>query len=410
MRRIARWSSCLSLLSIPLTTGCGGGGGGGTTAPPTPKPVASVTVTLSQAVLVPNEVATATAVLLDASGAALSGRAISWSSTAVNVATVDGAGVVTAVAPGSATISATSEGRTGQAVVTVNPPPVTSVIIAGSTRVKVGDSYQYVATARVADGTVVVRPVTWSVSNPAMGLMTAGGLLTPLQAGAITIQVTIDGIVWQGTTSAYDWETGTSGGSIIASLRSDTQVTNRFGTSEYPSLVLSCSSTGRLFLWVNFTSFVTHNGVVAYSFDGGTAMAESWDELAPSYSTLWYPYTNLSTRVFMNLVASSRTFGFAFSEFNSGSGIARAMIFRVTGLASRLGPILGACPSNSIRVSPDAASAELTRLMGERPSVSPRVESARQGRAAMGPMPSATPLLREAAPLVETQRAVRRQK
>ena len=64
-----------------------------------------------------------TATTRDASNNLLTGRSISWSSSNTGVATVNSSGLVTAVATGSATITATSEGKSGTAtVVVVNPP------------------------------------------------------------------------------------------------------------------------------------------------------------------------------------------------------------------------------------------------------------------------------------------------
>jgi formylglycine-generating enzyme required for sulfatase activity len=59
---------------------------------------------------------------MDVAGNVLTGRTITWSSSATTVAAVNGVtGLVTAVAVGAATISATSEGKTGTAVLTVIP-------------------------------------------------------------------------------------------------------------------------------------------------------------------------------------------------------------------------------------------------------------------------------------------------
>jgi hypothetical protein len=63
-----------------------------------------------------------TAAPKDASGNVLAGRAVTWASSAPGVASVSGAGLVTAVAAGTATITATSDGKSGTAAVTVNPP------------------------------------------------------------------------------------------------------------------------------------------------------------------------------------------------------------------------------------------------------------------------------------------------
>jgi len=90
-----------------------------TTTTPTPAPVASVGVTLSAASLTVGQTSQATAVLKDATGNVLSGRAVTWSSSAPAVASVTAAGLVTGVGAGTATISAASEGQTGAAAVTV---------------------------------------------------------------------------------------------------------------------------------------------------------------------------------------------------------------------------------------------------------------------------------------------------
>ncbi len=59
---------------------------------------------------------------MNASGAPLLGRAISWGSDNAAVVVIDGSGLATAVAPGTTTIHANSEGRTSNLVVfTVKP-------------------------------------------------------------------------------------------------------------------------------------------------------------------------------------------------------------------------------------------------------------------------------------------------
>jgi uncharacterized protein YjdB len=105
----------------PLLFACGGGTSGPNPPPPPPPPapVASVSVTPDNVTLVPQQTAALQAVPRDASGNALSGRSVTWNSNAPAVASVDATGVVTAATPGSATVSATSEGRTGSATVTV---------------------------------------------------------------------------------------------------------------------------------------------------------------------------------------------------------------------------------------------------------------------------------------------------
>src|SRR5207247_1042694 len=64
-----------------------------------------------------------TATPKDAAGNPLSGRVVTWATSATSVATVSATGLVTGVTVGTATITATSEGKSGTATVTVTPVP-----------------------------------------------------------------------------------------------------------------------------------------------------------------------------------------------------------------------------------------------------------------------------------------------
>ena len=97
----------------------------------------------------------------------LTGREVLWSSSDDGVATVDAAGEVTAVSPGTATITATSEGVKGTGTVTVERKPVASVEVSpSSAELIVGESETFTATTRAADSEVLTdREVTWSSSG-----------------------------------------------------------------------------------------------------------------------------------------------------------------------------------------------------------------------------------------------------
>ena len=82
-------------------------------------PVASVTVSPATASVNVGQTVQLTATLKDPSGNVLSGRAVTWTSGTPAVAMVSGSGLVTGVAPGSATLTATSEGQNGSATVRV---------------------------------------------------------------------------------------------------------------------------------------------------------------------------------------------------------------------------------------------------------------------------------------------------
>jgi uncharacterized protein YjdB len=98
-----------SLAGLPLTIA----------ATATPVPVASVAVSPATASLTVGATQQLTATPRDSAGATLTGRVVTWASSASGVAMVSSGGLVTAVAAGSATITATSEGISGTATVTV---------------------------------------------------------------------------------------------------------------------------------------------------------------------------------------------------------------------------------------------------------------------------------------------------
>ena len=59
-------------------------------------------------------------------------RAVTWSSDNSAVASVSTAGVVSALTPGSATITAQSEGKSGTATISVSRAPVASITVTPS--------------------------------------------------------------------------------------------------------------------------------------------------------------------------------------------------------------------------------------------------------------------------------------
>jgi uncharacterized protein YjdB len=113
----------LLLASAVLCAACGSDdgsyGGGGSITPPSSSQVATVNVSPITAVVTVGDTLRLRAVTLEAGGTVLSGRVVAWSSEAPTQATVSTTGLVMAMAPGSVRISALSEGRTGQAALTV---------------------------------------------------------------------------------------------------------------------------------------------------------------------------------------------------------------------------------------------------------------------------------------------------
>lgn len=112
-----------------LGAACGGDG-------PTQPSVASVSVSPATVALAgPGANAQLAARAVGADGRQVSGEPVAWSSAAPAIATVDGSGLVTAVAPGATTVTATVAGVSGSAQVSVNEvgcdDPVTVQLSAG---------------------------------------------------------------------------------------------------------------------------------------------------------------------------------------------------------------------------------------------------------------------------------------
>ena len=91
--------------------------------PPPPPPVATVTVSPANAGVFIGSVQQFTATLKDASGTVLTGRAVTWGSSSPTIAGVSVTGLVTGLLAGTSTITATSEGRSGSASLTVSVVP-----------------------------------------------------------------------------------------------------------------------------------------------------------------------------------------------------------------------------------------------------------------------------------------------
>jgi len=120
---------------------------------PPPPPVASVEVTPTSATTQVGQAVQLTATPKDANSNPLSGRTVTWSSDNVSVATVSSSGLVTGVSAGSATITATSEGKDGTSAITVVPaPPGASVVLVGAGDIADCASNGDEATANLVDG------------------------------------------------------------------------------------------------------------------------------------------------------------------------------------------------------------------------------------------------------------------
>jgi uncharacterized protein YjdB len=156
-----------------------------------PVPVAAVRVapdpiriTIGQQILV-------TASALDAKGQTLTGRTVTWSSSAPAVVSIAG-GIATGLTIGSAVIHATIDGIEGIVAATVDPVPSAQVIVSPATvTLAIGGSATLSAQVLDQSGQPINgRTVTWRSSDDAIALVTSSGVVTAMAAGTATVTAT----------------------------------------------------------------------------------------------------------------------------------------------------------------------------------------------------------------------------
>lgn len=114
---------------------------------------------------------------------------ITWVSDRTSVATVDANGKVTAVAIGTANITASQNGMSATCVITVAPIEVTRITLdRTSLRLEVSKTTTLVATVMPTNATD--KTVTWTSSNTSVATVTAGGVVRGVAAGNATITAT----------------------------------------------------------------------------------------------------------------------------------------------------------------------------------------------------------------------------
>ncbi len=222
--------------------GDGGGGGGGPTAPATPT-VGTVQLSVANTTLSVGATVRVSSSIRSTSGEAMTGQALTWSSSKTAVATVAD-GVVTAVAPGEATISATSSnGRVGSVTITVSGPPASVTLLRSGSYLLVGDTLQLRVEVRDAAGRVLtgIPAPTVTVSVPATATV-SGTTLTATAPGKVKITATVGAAT--GSAELTVWPGGGARVSSLASL--DSVVIAEMTRLGFPGAQLAVTRDGRL--------------------------------------------------------------------------------------------------------------------------------------------------------------------
>lgn len=160
-----------------------------------PEPVATVVLAPARDSLRIGETLTLTATVRDANDRVLDDRSVGWSTTDAAIATVGSTGVVTARAVGTVTISAVSEGRVGQAVVTVRPRAAEAITLTpDSATLAVGAELQLAAQVTAPDGTVLPgRVITYASDAEAIATVDATGRVRAVATGTARITAASEG-------------------------------------------------------------------------------------------------------------------------------------------------------------------------------------------------------------------------
>ncbi len=181
-----------------------------------PVPVVSVVVSPDTATRTVGQTLQLTAAPKDSIGGTLAGRVTTWTSSDTARASVTSAGLVTVKAAGTATITATVEGKTGSAALTLKVP-VADVTVSqtsctgsgslsgGTGRLYTSETCEYGALVRDAAGNSLIdRTVTWTSSDTTVAKIdgipfahpttkVSTVKLRPRKAGSVTLTAAVEG-------------------------------------------------------------------------------------------------------------------------------------------------------------------------------------------------------------------------
>ena len=140
---------------------------------------------------------TATGTFSDGSTQNLSST-VTWGSSTVSVATINTAGLATAVGFGSTTIQATSGAISGSTSLTVTAATLASIAVTPvNPSIAKGSTQQFTATGTFSDGSTqnLTSTATWSSSTATVATINTAGLATAVGVGSTTIRATLGALV-----------------------------------------------------------------------------------------------------------------------------------------------------------------------------------------------------------------------
>ncbi len=218
-------------------------------------PIVAVTVSPSATTLTTGQGADLEATAWTASGASVPSTAFVWTSTDPEVASVNGAGRVTALSTGTTTIRAVGGGHEGSAQVSVQDSgggsnPVALEVTPGSSIITIGGSVQLAGRLLDAAGLVIPGVVfSWTSSDPGVASVDPTGLVRAVAPGTASITVSTVGfsasaqIVVLSQSGGTPWYTEQWSYGSTAAMLSSPQVSDASNTGGRVSLLTNLSGT-----------------------------------------------------------------------------------------------------------------------------------------------------------------------
>ena len=154
----------------------------------------------------------------DQNATVIAGATVTWTSSAISVATVDMSGLVTAAGNGTATITESAGSASGSAVVTVTQSMESVVVPPSEETIALGNTLQLTAEAFDESGHAVAEvEFSWESSDAVVATVDASGLVTGVAVGLATITASVG----SGQGASRDHRHGPGAGGAGCAVRSD---------------------------------------------------------------------------------------------------------------------------------------------------------------------------------------------
>ncbi len=184
-----------------------------------------------------------------------------------------------------------------------------------------------------SDGQGLAHPTSW-----VLGLFNGNHQLTATTSGAPPVSFTATGL--------SGWTSNISG-NIVQVFRNAEPGSDAVGTpwsatilQKAPFLVVGCITPGGADVFVFNSRLITKNGIVAYTFDGGSPLSDVWIEVSPNFDSLFHPGSSAANQGFAAALAVTKVFRFAFTDFRGSTFVAT---FDVRGLGLELNRVMAGC-------------------------------------------------------------------